>query len=108
MLFPSPLHYKNKCVCAASIFEEWQRVRTVKVATLEPGGLFKDYDVHKVQSLEVSLVEMDAVSLNYWLTKFIQEVAKQSKEIRDILPKPCTRVCAVFVGTSLRRNQMLI
>ena len=28
----------------------------------------------------VSLVQMDASSLNYWLTKFIQEVAKPSKE----------------------------
>ena len=28
----------------------------------------------------VSLVQIDASSLNYWLTKFIQEVAKPSKE----------------------------
>ena len=28
----------------------------------------------------VSLVQMDTLSLNYWLTKFIQEVAKPLKE----------------------------
>ena len=27
-----------------------------------------NYDLHKVQSLEVSLVQMSALSLNYWLT----------------------------------------
>ena len=47
---------------------------------MEPGGLFKNYDLHKVQSLEFPLLEMDALSLNYWLAKFIQEVAKPSKE----------------------------
>ena len=63
--------YKNKW--AVGIFEQWQKVRVPKVATLEPGGLFKNYDLHKVQSLEFPLLEMDALSLNYWLAKFIQE-----------------------------------
>jgi len=47
---------------------------------LEPGGVFKEYDLHIVQSLEIPLFPMDAISVNYWLTKFIQEVAKPSKE----------------------------
>ena len=58
-------------------------MRTLKVPTLEPGGLFQDYDLHKVQSLDVPLVEnleMDALSLNYWMTKFVQGVVKPSKE----------------------------
>ena len=58
-------------------------MRTLKVPTLEPGGLFQDYDLHKVQSLDLPLVEnleMDALSLNYWMTKFVQGVAKPSKE----------------------------
>ena len=58
-------------------------MRTLKVPTLEPGGLFQDYDLHKVQSLDVPLVEnleMDALSLNYWMTKFVQGVVNPSKE----------------------------
>ena len=34
----------------------------------------------KFSSLEIPLVPMDALSVNYWLTKFVQEVAKPSKE----------------------------
>ena len=42
--------------------------RTVKVPVLDVTGIFKDYDVAKVQSLaDVSLFDMDAHSLNYWL-----------------------------------------
>ena len=47
----------------------------MKVATWEPGDVFKEYDLHKVQSLEISLFQMDAISVNYWLTKYVQEVA---------------------------------
>ena len=61
---------------------------------LEPGGLFKDYDLHEIQSLNVPLVEMDALSLNYWMVKFFQEVAKPSKE-------RCIRLCATYVATLL-------
>ena len=31
----------------------------------------KEYDLHRVQSLEIPLFQIDAVSVNYWLTKFI-------------------------------------
>ena len=75
---PKSTRYKNKW--AARIFEEWGKARFPKVATLEPGGLFKEYDLHKVQSLEIPLLQMDALSVNYWLTKFVEEVAKPSKE----------------------------
>ena len=65
-----------------------------KVATLEPGDLFKHYDLHKVQCLEVPLVQLDALRLNYWLTKFIQKVAKPSKERYP--PKPLYQiVCGI-------------
>ena len=42
--------YKNKW--AFPNFEEWTIARFPKVATLEPGGLFQEYDLHKVQSLK--------------------------------------------------------
>ena len=38
-----------------------------------------DYDLHKVLTLDVPLVEMDALSLNYWMTKFVQEVTRPPK-----------------------------
>ena len=50
---PKSTRYKNKW--AARIFEEWGKARFPKVATLEPGGLFKEYDLHKVQSFNCNL-----------------------------------------------------
>ena len=43
----------------------------IEVPVLDCGGLFKDYDLHKVTGI-------DALSLNYWLSKFLMEVAKKS------------------------------
>ena len=40
--------------------------------------MFKDYDVHRVQSLEKKLEDLDSLSLNYWLTKVVQEVANKN------------------------------
>ena len=51
-----------------------------KSARLDPGGLFKDYDLHKVATLSTGIEEMDALSLNYWLSKFVMEVAKKTGE----------------------------
>ena len=44
---------------------EWQTTRTVQVAVLDSGRMFKDYDFHKVMSLSARIEEMDALSLNY-------------------------------------------
>jgi len=62
---PSSTKYKNKW--AVTIFGEWQISRSVKAPVLDPGGLFKNYDLHKVAQLSTSIEEMDAVNLNYWL-----------------------------------------
>ena len=61
-----------------SIFAEWQRLREVQVPVLDCGGLFKDYNLHKVTALSADIARMDALSLNYWLSKFVMEVAKMS------------------------------
>ena len=37
---------------------------------LDPGGLFKDYDLHKVATVSTGIEEMDALSLNYWFDEF--------------------------------------
>lgn len=75
---PASTKYKNKW--AVNIFAEWQRLREVKVPVLDCGGLFKDYDLHKVTAVSVDIAGMDALSLNYWLSKFVVEVAKKSGE----------------------------
>ena len=73
---PAPSKYKN--TWAVSIFAEWQRLREVQVRVLDCGGLFKDYDLHKVTALTADIAGMDVLSLNYWLSKFVMEVAKTS------------------------------
>ena len=47
---PSSTKYKSKCTWALSVFGEWQFSRTIKVPVLDPGGLFKDYDLHYIRS----------------------------------------------------------
>ena len=54
--------------------------RTITVPVLDPGGHFKSYDLHKVATLYSGIEEMDAFSLNYWLSKFVMEVTKKSGE----------------------------
>ena len=73
---PASTKHKNKR--AVSIFAEWQRLREVKVPVLDCGGLFKDYDLRKVTALSADIAGMDGLSLNYWLSKFVIEVAKKS------------------------------
>ena len=75
---PASTKYKNNW--AVSIFSEWQKLREVQVPLLDCGGLFKDYDLHKVTTLSADIAGMDALSLNYWLSKFVMEVATKSGE----------------------------
>ena len=80
--FASSTKYKNKW--ALSVFGEWQFARTIKVPVLDPGGVSKDYDFYKVATLSTGIEEMDALSLNYWLSKFvIMEVAKKTGELNN-------------------------
>ena len=67
-----------------SIFAEWQGLREV---IIDCGGLFKDYDLHKVTALRADIPGMDVLSLNYWLSKFVMEVAKKSRKENS---KDCT------------------
>ena len=67
---PASTKYKNKW--AVSIFAEWQRLREVQIPILDCDGLFKDYDLQKVTALSADIAGMDALSLNYWLSKFVR------------------------------------
>ena len=69
---PKSTAYKNKW--AVKMFHQWQ--------ILDAGGAFKDYgDLSKVQSLSTDLANMDANALNYWLSKFVQEVANSEGKV---------------------------
>ena len=76
---PSSTKYKKNW--ALSVFDEWQFARKIKVPVLDPGGVCKDYDLHKVATLSTGIEEMDALSLNYRLSKFVMEVAKKTGEL---------------------------
>lgn len=43
---PTSTKYKNKW--AVTIFNEWQTEGKVHVPVSDSGGMFKDYDLHKV------------------------------------------------------------
>ena len=67
----------------------WQAAREQKFCTLDPGSVFKDYDFHRVQSLEEKLEDLDSLSLNYWLTKFVQNSLNSFVKGPDIGQMPC-------------------
>ena len=92
---PSSTKYKNKW--ALSVFDEWQFARTIKVPVLDAGGLFKDYDLHKVATVSTGIEEMDALSLNYWLSKFVMKVAKKTGE-----RYPAKTIYGIVCGISLK------
>ena len=45
-------------------------MRSVKFPIVEIGGVFKEYELDKVQLLTQPVTEMDALTLNYLLSKF--------------------------------------
>ena len=75
---PSCTKYCTKW--AYKIFEDWQLGRKNKVANKEATALRFD-NLSSVQDLDsVKLDELSAESLNFWLSKFVQEVAKKNGE----------------------------
>jgi len=60
-------------------FSRMTRPKPNKIFTNEPRRVFKCEDIGLVvQELTESIVIMKAKSLNYWLCKFVQEVAYKS------------------------------
>ena len=68
--------YKEKW--AIEVFRTWQAACEQKFCILDPGSVFKDYDFHRAQSREEKLEDIDSLSLNYLLAKFVQEVANKN------------------------------
>lgn len=73
---PKSTQYKTKW--AVEIFRSWQMSRARKFPELEVGNLFKDYPLSSVEVADEELKEMSAISMNYWLSKFVQEVANKN------------------------------
>ena len=66
---------------ACKVFEEWKQNRLVKSCPLELDGLFTTQDFEEgVQTLDTTITDMSACSLNYCLSKFVQEVSNSSGE----------------------------
>ena len=68
-------------------------MQSVKFPIVEVGGVLKEYELDKVQPLTRPITEMDALTLNYWLSKFVQGVAKCSKD-----PYPPKTVYQIVCG----------
>ena len=50
---------------AVEVFRNWQVVREQKFPSVHPGSVFKDYDVHRVQSLQEKTEVLNSLSLKY-------------------------------------------
>ena len=59
---------------AFKLFSEWQIDRINKDPSKEQRSF--EIDIGKVQSLDTNIANMNLETLNFWLTKFIQEVVK--------------------------------
>ena len=76
---PKSTAYKTKWSC--KVFEEWKQNRLVKSFTLEPGGLSTMNDFEEgIQTLDTAITDMSRCSVNYWLSKFVQDVNNSSGE----------------------------
>ena len=90
---PKSTQYKD--LWTVEVFRTWQGEREQKVCIRDPRSVFKDYHLHRVQSLEEELEDLVSLSLNYWLTKFAQEVANKN-EIVNIAREMFTEFSNAF------------
>ena len=92
-----------KSTCAMTkwsvkIFLEWQNSRKNKNPPIEPCTFRTDKS--KVQCLDTDTANIMAVSLNFWLIKFVEELCKEncerypSRSLHSIL-KPNIGVCGI-------------
>ena len=99
---PTSTKYTNKW--AVTIFNEWQTAQKVQVPVLDCGSVFKDYDLHSIGVLSTRIEEKDALSVNYWLSKFAIEVAKKAE--KGILQRLCMALYAAFDAILKRRTEL--
>ena len=91
---------------AYKIFEDWQLSRKNKVAIEEATALRFD-NLSRMQDLNsVKLEELSAESLNFWLSKFVQEVAK--KNGNNILHELFAQSLVVSIGILQRPIPIIV
>ena len=73
--------YKDKWT--VEVLRTWLAACEQKVCILDPESVFKDYCLHRVRSLEEKLEDLASLSLNYWLTKFVQEIANKNEIVNN-------------------------
>ena len=71
---PKTTEYKNRW--AVKLFEEWKTERD-NVHSSQEYSSVRLMEVENVENLNTSLQLMKAESINFWLTKFVQEVRDQ-------------------------------
>ena len=72
-----PKSTRSSTKWAFKVFSKWQVARVNKNPRIEEW--FK-IDIDKVQTLDTNIANMSVETLNFWLTKFVQEVAKANRE----------------------------
>ena len=89
---PKATQYNTKW--GRKVFEEWQQQRQNTCAMLEVVGV-ADLKCDDVQDLTVPLEHISPNTLNFWLSKFVCEVAKQNGER---YPPNSQREKVIFAG----------
>lgn len=75
---PKSTQYNTKW--GIKVFEEWQNERPNKIAKLEHEGV-AGLRSDDVEDLTVNLEHMLPKTLNFWLCKFVGEVAKKTESV---------------------------
>ena len=70
-----PKNTKYVTKWSVTLFCDWQKARKNKKASLETTN-FK-FNIADIQDCDTDLENMKAESLNFWMIKFVQEVAKK-------------------------------
>ena len=73
-----PKSIRSATKWAYKVFSQWQSERENKNPCAEQCSF--PVDLHKIQTLETSIVDMSVESLNFWLTKFFEEIVKENGE----------------------------
>ena len=66
---------------AVTLFCDWQKAPINKKAEFETTSFKFAADIKSLQDADTNLDEMQAESLNFWMIKFLQEVAKKNGEL---------------------------
>ena len=90
-----PKNTKYNTKWAVNVFTAWQNTRVNKKAQLETSG-GNGLESTNVEERSVPLEHMSTDSLNFWLCKFICEVAKQTGN--TTLLRRCTYLFAALIS----------